>query len=238
MNMELLYEYGSRAGFWCFTGRSRHACCRPPSMQWRWRSDEIARRRGRWLPPVGRWRRTAIAGSITSKLPRQSSASTSPEPSKSIPGRWAAGRSVGTRGAAAPTPDGSVLYLSEGQFRRIVCESEDRPAYDVDRSALPDRRTAGANRRPRALSRLHQRARTGLDRYRQALDRDASVCRRHLIADGNLHPAARARAVAVGSTSNASSRITPKCRAASSAVSRPSSTSCRTASGARSAGRP
>ena len=51
MNMESLYEYGSRAGFWRLSIR-----------RW-WR---------RWSPPAGRWQRTVIGGStITLEISSQ-----------------------------------------------------------------------------------------------------------------------------------------------------------------------
>jgi hypothetical protein len=82
MNMESLYEYGSRAGFWrlhrAFTARNLPVTVYGVAMALERNPSAVA--------PIGRSRRMAIAGSTTSMSRRRSSANTSPRRSRCTQG--------------------------------------------------------------------------------------------------------------------------------------------------------
>jgi peptidoglycan/xylan/chitin deacetylase (PgdA/CDA1 family) len=65
MNIESLFEYGSRAGFW----RLHRVFAAHSVTAWRWRWRVTLRRRPRCSTPAGRSRPVATAGSTTSTSP-------------------------------------------------------------------------------------------------------------------------------------------------------------------------
>jgi len=84
MNMESLYEYGSRAGFWrlhrAFTARGLPVTVYGVAMALERNPPAVAA----MLAADWESRRMAIAGSTTSMSPRRSSANTSPRRSRCI----------------------------------------------------------------------------------------------------------------------------------------------------------
>ena len=107
-NMESVYEYGARAGFWrlrdLFVSR---AASRSPSTASPPRSPAPPPRSPRCRTPAGRSPPTACAGSTTATTPPRPSAPTSRRPSASTPRSPARPRAAGTPAAPRSRPSTS-----------------------------------------------------------------------------------------------------------------------------------